>query len=132
MLLAAFLLSCSCLFHHVVQRIQFCVVPLQIQSIQVHIVARHVHCGVPKQRLKLDHASPSHDEVLCEAAQILIPGVKVELNPVEWESASLLYSETPNKYLWSSANQLLDLIEKLAKKIVKFIKTNNLYGNIHK
>ena len=86
----------------------------------------------PVSYANLDGIIERYDEVLCEAAQVLIPGVKVELNPVEWESASLIYSETPNKYLWSSANQLLDLIEKLAKKIVKFIKANNLYGDIHK
>lgn len=42
------------------------------------------------------------------------------------------YSETQNKYLWFSASELLELIEKLAQKIVKFIKINNLYGNNHK
>lgn len=73
-----------------------------------------------------------HDEVLREAAQLLIPGTTIEFNPIEWEKVSLLYSETQNKYLWLSANELLDLIEKLAKKIVEFIKKNNLYGNIHK
>ena len=52
--------------------------------------------------------------------------------PVEWEEVSLLYEETQNKYLWFSANELFDLIEKLAKKIAKFIKTNNLYGSNHK
>lgn len=51
---------------------------------------------------------------------------------MEWEEVSLLYEETQNKYLWFSANELLDLIEKLAKKIAKFIKTNNLYGSNHK
>ncbi len=73
-----------------------------------------------------------YDEVLCEAAQVLMPGITIELSSIEWEKVSFLYSETQNKYLWLSASELLDLIEELAKKIVKFIKKNNLYGNIYK
>lgn len=44
----------------------------------------------------------------------------------------MCYSEKQNKYLWFSANELLELIEKLAQKIVKFIKIKNLFGNQHK
>ena len=73
-----------------------------------------------------------YDEFLIAAAEILSPGVKIELSDLVWEEASLMYSENQNKYLWFSANELIDLIEKLAKKIVKFIKVNNLYGNNHK
>ena len=73
-----------------------------------------------------------YDDVLIAAAEILSPGVKIELSDLVWEEASLMYSENQNKYLWFSANELIDLIEKLAKKIVKFIKVNNLYGNNHK
>ena len=101
------------------------------EQLKLHFTAQFSKT-YPVSYANLDGVIEKYDEVLCEAAQVLIPGVKVELNPVEWEPASLLYAETPNKYLWSSANQLLDLIEKLAKKIVKFIKVNNPYGNIHK
>lgn len=80
----------------------------------------------------LDGIMEKYDEVLREATQILVPGTTVELQPVEWEKASLIYAETQNKYLWFSAQELIGLIERLAKKIVKFIKVNNLYGNIHK
>lgn len=73
-----------------------------------------------------------YDEVLIAAAEILSPGVKIEMPDLVWEEASLMYAESQNKYLWFSANELIDLIEKLAKKIVKFIKVNNLYGNNHK
>lgn len=80
----------------------------------------------------LDGIMEKYDEVLREATQILVPGTTVELQPVEWKKASLIYAETQNKYLWFSAQELIGLIERLAKKIVKFIKVNNLYGNIHK
>ena len=73
-----------------------------------------------------------YDEVLCAAAQKLAPEHTPELNSVQWGKASLLYKEKQNKSLLLSANELLDLIEKLAKKIVKFIKINNLYGSNHK
>lgn len=73
-----------------------------------------------------------YDELLISAAQILAPGSAAVLDPVVWEKVTLCYSETQNKYLWFSADELLDLIEQLAKKIVSFIKVNNLYGNNHK
>ncbi len=73
-----------------------------------------------------------YDEALCQAAQILAPEASVEIKPIRWGKVSLAYTETQNKYLWLSAGELIDLIEQLAKKIVKFIKLNNLYGNSHK
>ncbi len=80
----------------------------------------------------VDDIIEEYDEVLYQAARLLVPGFAVQLKPVEWQKLSLLYVENQNKYLCSSANELLDLIEKLAKKIVRFIKVNNLYGNNHK
>ena len=80
----------------------------------------------------VDEEIRKYDEVLVEAANVLLHGTVVELKPIEWEKISLQYTETPNKYLWASAKQLLDMIEELARKIVRFIKVNNLYGNIHK
>ena len=80
----------------------------------------------------LDGIVQQYDEVLCKAARILAPEASVELKPIRWEKVSLAYTETQNKYLWFSAGELIELIEQLAKKIVKFIKLNNLYGNSHK
>ena len=80
----------------------------------------------------IDEEIEEHDKVLVAAAEILIPEIAIELKPVEWPVFSVLYAETPNKYLWSSASELLGMIEKLARKIARFIKLNNLYGNGHK
>ena len=80
----------------------------------------------------IDGIIEQYDGVLYAAAQTLAPNKTVELPIVDWETVSLLYSENQNKYLWFSANELLELIEKLAKKIVRFIKINNLYGSNHK
>ena len=77
----------------------------------------------------LDERMKHYDEALEVVSKTLAPGTGVELNPVSWEKVSLLYSENQNKYLWSSAFELIELVETLAKKIAKFIKTNNLYGN---
>ena len=80
----------------------------------------------------IDGIIQQYDELLNSAAQILAPGSAAVLDPVVWEKVTLCYSETQNKYLWFSADELLDLIGQLAKKIVSFIKVNNLYGNNHK
>jgi SpoVK/Ycf46/Vps4 family AAA+-type ATPase len=80
----------------------------------------------------LDGVIEQYDELLISAVQILAPGVAVTLDPVEWERVTLLYKESQNKYLWFSASELIEQIEELANKIIKFIKINNLYGNIHK
>lgn len=86
----------------------------------------------PVSFANLDGIITQYDEVLYAAAQHLIPGVSVKLPSIEWEKVSLLYSETQNRFLWFSASELLEMIEKLANKIVRFIKINNLYGNKHK
>lgn len=80
----------------------------------------------------LDGIIGQYDEVLGKVAQVLTPETVVELKPVRWEKVSLVYTESQDKYLWFSACELIDLIEQLAKKIVRFIKVNNLYGNSHK
>ena len=80
----------------------------------------------------IDGIIKEYDEVLLQAAQVLAPGAVVTLDPVSWEKTTLLYTERQNKYLWFSARELIELIEQLAKKIHKFIKLNNLYGNAYK
>lgn len=81
---------------------------------------------------RLDDTIEQYDIVLGEAAKILAPEATIKLEPVKWEQVTLLYAETKNESLWVSADELLGLIEKLAKKINSFIKINNLYGNAHK
>ena len=80
----------------------------------------------------VDQKLTRYDEVFLKAVHIILPNSRIELPPVKWEETSVLYSESQNRYLWSSANELLGLIERLAKKIVRFIKLNNLYGRHHK
>lgn len=78
----------------------------------------------------VDAAIAQRDAVLREAAQLLCLSDIPEPEPVTWGEVSLRYHEIPDQYLWYSANDLLDKIEALANKIVRFVKQNNLYGQI--
>lgn len=81
---------------------------------------------------QMEQRIEDYDAVLRDAMRVIVPRTDVDLPPADFGSVSLAYAETPNRYLWFSANELLDSLEKLANKIVKFIKTNNLYGNKHR
>ena len=72
------------------------------------------------------------DQVLLEALSELGYDVEAMLGDKKWPKIELSYCEKPNKYLVSSAEELLELIGKLSVKIEKFIKLNNLYGTSHK
>lgn len=80
----------------------------------------------------IDAILEQYDRALSAAVRVLMPEAGISLDPMQWEDVSLVYREVQNRYLWSSANELIGLTEKLAMKIVRFIKVNNLYGNIHK
>ena len=80
----------------------------------------------------LDGIMAEYDEVLLDAAQVLMPDATADIEPILWDKTTLSYGETQDKYLWVSASELIERIEQLAKKIAKFIKLNNLYGNSHK
>lgn len=73
-----------------------------------------------------------YDDVLEMALTAIAPEEQVEMPAINWEKTTLLYFETQNKYLWPSAEELIGAIEKLARKIVTFIRQNNLYGDNHK
>lgn len=71
------------------------------------------------------------DDALLEAISELGYDGSGKIDERKWPKLELSYSEKPNKYLVSSAEELLDLIGKLSDKIESFIKTNNLYGASH-
>lgn len=81
---------------------------------------------------QIEQRIEDYDAVLRDAMRVIVPRTVVDLPSADFGSVSLAYAETPNRYLWFSANELLDSLEKLANKIVKFIKANNLYGNKHR
>lgn len=102
-----------------------------IEQLKLHFISEFSKI-YPISFERLDEIIAQYDKVLGSAAQVLNTRCTSDLEPVQWNEVSLLYTEKQNKYLWFSANHLLDLIEKLAKKIVNFIRINNLYGNAHK
>ena len=73
----------------------------------------------------------SEDALMSVLKIIDCEGFSNELKVV-FPETKLLYSERKNVYLWYSAEELIEKICSLADKIVRFIKTNNLYGNGYK
>lgn len=102
-----------------------------VEQLKLHYTSQFSNT-YPVSFEKVDDKIEEYDKVLYQAAQRLVHGFSVQLQPMEWPKLSLIYVENQNRFLWSSANELLDLIENLAKKIARFIKVNNLYGNNHK
>lgn len=81
---------------------------------------------------RLNDRLKAYDEVLVAAAGIVVPDAGIDLPDPAWENVSLLYAERPNAPIEALANELIDRMEKLAEKIGRFIRVNNLYGNNHR
>lgn len=69
------------------------------------------------------------DTVLKEALVAL--GLKVDLPEIELPSITLKYRETPDSNLVPIAEGLLSQLQELVKKILVFIKQNNIYGTAY-
>ena len=69
------------------------------------------------------------DTVLKEALVAL--GLKVDLPEIELPSITLKYRETPDSNLVPIAVGLLSQLQELVKKILVFIKQNNIYGTAY-
>ncbi len=72
----------------------------------------------------------SLDAVLIEALSDL--SVQLKIEQAVMPEVKLLYSETPDESLLISADDLLDSLDKLSVKILRFIKQNNIYGTAYK
>lgn len=68
--------------------------------------------------------------------EICIPNEKKEekneVKQFTWPETKLIYKEIPDEELCEIIDELLALLKELLNKIRKFIKVNNIYGNIHK
>lgn len=102
-----------------------------IEQLKAHFTASFFNT-YPVSFEAVEEITEKYDEVLCDAVKVLSPKINAKLSPIKWEKTSLKYTETPNKYLWISASELIESVEKLVQKIFNFIKANNLYGNGHK
>ena len=72
-------------------------------------------------------------ENTAELLQRVLPefGISAEFEAADIPEVGLSYSEAPNAELIESADELIGLIEKLADKIYKFIRVNNIYGRAY-
>ena len=70
------------------------------------------------------------DVAAIEALNVL--GIAVKLDPVEFQNVNLKYREEPNAEILSATEDVLDALEALAEKIIRFIKQNNVYGSVHR
>lgn len=66
------------------------------------------------------------DEVVTQAMQIL--GEKQFLSDIKIPSFVLHYSETPNEELLELSNKLIEALDLLSDKILRYIKQNNAFG----
>ena len=69
------------------------------------------------------------DEVLKEA--LSETGVKTELPEVQLQKMTLDYQETPDPSLLPLADEILDALPELFRKMLKFIRQNNIYGTVY-
>lgn len=70
------------------------------------------------------------DEVLQEALSAV--EVKVELPEVQLPKITLAYMETPDQSLLPLADEILNALLELSRKVLKFIKQNNIYGTAYR
>lgn len=70
------------------------------------------------------------DEVLKEALSAV--EVKVDLPEIQLPKITLAYMETPDQSLLPMADEILNALLELSRKILKFIKQNNIYGTAYR
>lgn len=101
-----------------------------LNQIKQHIDSRRAQT-YPVSFQRLNETLKPREEVLLRALQTLCPDGSFTLDEPAWEETALLYFEAPNEALLPPAHTLLEMNEKLARKIIRFIKANNLYGDSH-
>ena len=100
-----------------------------IEQIRTHL--HEYYRRTYKVSLKsLNDSVDTLDAILNQALAAV--GAKAELPKPELPEIELAYSETPDKTLLPAADGILDALLDLAKKILRFIKQNNIYGTAYK
>lgn len=101
-----------------------------VENIQVHY--RNDFSKTYKTSMEfVDNIVQKKGNVLKEAMYVIEPNGEYSIADVKWPSVEMIYSERIDKYLASSARELLDSINKVSEKIEHFIRFNNLYGASH-
>lgn len=97
------------------------------------VVIAVAHADFADIQLQRDHLKDTFDgldEVLQEALSAI--EVKVELPEVQLPKITLAYMETPDQSLLPLADEILNALLELSRKILKFIKQNNIYGTAYR
>ncbi len=96
-----------------------------VEQIRTHINSPYIqYYKVSTARIKPE--AERLDEALKEVLNEL--DIQIELPEIEISELALNYSETPERELLDTANQLLDSLGVLEGKVKKFIRQNNIYG----
>jgi SpoVK/Ycf46/Vps4 family AAA+-type ATPase len=97
-------------------------------------IRKHIHASYFQQyQVSLENLKDTFDgldEVLQEALSAV--EVKVDLPEVQLPKITLAYMETPDQSLLPLADEILNALLELSRKVLKFIKQNNIYGTAYR
>ncbi|MBP3646452.1 MAG: AAA family ATPase [Clostridia bacterium] len=100
----------------------------------VEQIRKHIHTSYfQRYQVSLEDikdAIDGLDEILKEA--LSAAGVKADLPEVQMPGITLDYTETPDQSLLPLADDILDALLELSRKMLKFIKQNNVYGTAYR
>lgn len=97
-------------------------------------IRKHIHTSYFQQyQVSLEDLKDTIDgldEVLQEALSAV--EVKADLPEVKLPQITLAYMETPDQSLLPLADEILNALLELSRKVLKFIKQNNIYGTAYR
>lgn len=97
-------------------------------------IRKHIHTSYFQQyQVSLEDLKDTIDgldEVLQEALSAV--EVKADLPEVQLPQITLAYMETPDQSLLPLAGEILNALLELSRKVLKFIKQNNIYGTAYR
>ena len=97
-------------------------------------IRKHIHTSYFQQyQVSLEDLKDTIDgldEVLQEALSAV--EVKADLPEVQLPQITLAYMETPDQSLLPLADEILNALLELSRKVLKFIKQNNIYGTAYR
>lgn len=97
-------------------------------------IRKHIHTSYFQQyQVSLEDLKDTIDgldEVLQEALSAV--EVKADLPEVQLPQITLAYMETPDQSLLPLADEILNALLELSRKMLKFIKQNNIYGTAYR
>lgn len=97
-------------------------------------IRKHIHTAYSQQYQasfeNMKDTIDERDEVLKKALAAV--GVKVDFPEAQLPKFTLAYTETPDQSLLPLADEILNALLELSRKMLKFIKQNNIYGTAYR